>query len=282
MKSFLIIISLFFTIELLAQDTIIPQFIGGEEARLDFLVKNLRYPEDAKELGIQGKVIVKFIIEPDSTISNISIINGIGGGCDQEVIRLVKLMNGHWIPGFENGLPVRASYEFPVKFTLELSNSNNSSLTFYDTYNIGIELMKKGNYKKAVAYLTNYKSGDQVHLDALYALGLCKFYLSDYKGAIADWEELKTYEYNDCKPKLAEAYFKIGNQYLNEKKYPGAANCYTKALENAPNDVNVIYNRGIAYFYIGEKSSACNDWYHAKELGSEDVQAFIDEYCTKK
>ena len=94
-----------------------PQYPGGEEARLKFFSENLHYPDQAKEQGIQGKVYVTFIVETDGTVSDIRVVRGIGGGCDEEALRVVKIMP-RWNPGSQRGVPVRVQFTLPVKFTL--------------------------------------------------------------------------------------------------------------------------------------------------------------------
>lgn len=69
-----------------------PSYPGGDEARLIFLRDEIMYPEDAKEKGIQGTIYASFVVEKDGSISNINIMRRIGGGCDEEVIRIIKKM----------------------------------------------------------------------------------------------------------------------------------------------------------------------------------------------
>jgi len=95
-----------------------PEFPGGEEARTRFLLENIKYPQMARESGIQGVVYVTFVVEPDGSISNVRVIRGIGGGCDEEAIRVVKMMP-KWIPGNQRGKPVRVQFNMPIKFTLQ-------------------------------------------------------------------------------------------------------------------------------------------------------------------
>ncbi len=95
-----------------------PSFPGGEYERKRFLFENLKYPRMAKESGIQGKVYVTFVIEPNGSISNIHIKRRIGGGCDEEAIRVTKLMPT-WIPGKQRGKAVRVQFNMPIKFTLQ-------------------------------------------------------------------------------------------------------------------------------------------------------------------
>ncbi len=94
-----------------------PKYPGGEPARLKFFADNLKYPKQAKENGIQGKVYVSFVVEPDGSVTNIKILRGIGGGCDEEAIRVVKLMP-KWEPGTQRGKNVRVQFNLPIKFSL--------------------------------------------------------------------------------------------------------------------------------------------------------------------
>lgn len=95
-----------------------PSFVGGDSARMEFLKYNLRYPNMALERGIQGTVYITFVIEKDGSLSNPKILRGIGGGCDEEVIRIIKLMP-KWNPGKQRGKAVRVQFNMPVKFTLK-------------------------------------------------------------------------------------------------------------------------------------------------------------------
>lgn len=95
-----------------------PQFPGGDAELYRYLAENIKYPEEAKELVIQGRVFVNFVVEPDGSISNVRVLRGIGGGCDEEAIRVVKSMP-KWTPGKQRGQPVRVSFNLPVKFTLQ-------------------------------------------------------------------------------------------------------------------------------------------------------------------
>jgi TonB family protein len=95
-----------------------PEFPGGEEALYRFLNENIHYPDSAKTAGIQGRVFITFVVNTDGSISDVRILRGIGGGCDEEALRVVKSMP-NWIPGTQHGKPVRVQYNLPVKFSLE-------------------------------------------------------------------------------------------------------------------------------------------------------------------
>jgi periplasmic protein TonB len=94
-----------------------PRFPGGDEARLAFLKQNVRYPKTALMAGVQGVVVVVFIIERDGTLSNIQIERGVGGGCDEESVRVVKIMP-RWEPGKRQGRAVRVMVRMPVVFRI--------------------------------------------------------------------------------------------------------------------------------------------------------------------
>jgi protein TonB len=94
-----------------------PQPIGGESAWAKFLNKNLRYPISAQEEGINGKVILSFIIEKDGHLSNIVVERAAGHGFDEEAMRVLKMAKA-WKPGMQNGQPVRVRYAIPINFQL--------------------------------------------------------------------------------------------------------------------------------------------------------------------
>jgi TonB family protein len=95
-----------------------PGFPGGDEARIKFLQSNLKYPEEAKELGIQGEVYMTFVVETDGSLTDIKVLRGIGGGCDEEAIRIIKNMP-KWIPGKQRGVPIRVQFNLPINFRLQ-------------------------------------------------------------------------------------------------------------------------------------------------------------------
>jgi len=95
-----------------------PEFPGGMAKLMGYLGNNIKYPPLAKESGIQGRVFINFVVEPNGSISNVKVLRGIGGGCDEEAIRVVNSMP-KWKPGMQRGKPVRVSYNLPVKFTLQ-------------------------------------------------------------------------------------------------------------------------------------------------------------------
>lgn len=94
-----------------------PQFPGGQPKLIQFLQDSLLYPKEAQEKGIQGQVYVEFVIETDGSITNTKVVRGIGGGCDEETVRVVNAMP-NWTPGNHKGQNVRVKYVLPVSFFL--------------------------------------------------------------------------------------------------------------------------------------------------------------------
>lgn len=95
-----------------------PMFPGGEKKMMEYVAKNVKYPQLAKEMGTQGRVFVSFVVEKDGSISNVELLRGIGNGCDEEAIRVVKSMP-KWNPGLQCGRAVRVSCNLPISFKLQ-------------------------------------------------------------------------------------------------------------------------------------------------------------------
>ncbi len=94
-----------------------PSFPGGDEARIKFLTDNIKYPQIARESSIQGTVYVTFVVEKNGNVTDVRVLRGIGGGCDEEAVRVIKAMP-KWSPGKQRGKPVRVQFNMPIKFTL--------------------------------------------------------------------------------------------------------------------------------------------------------------------
>jgi len=94
-----------------------PSFPGGEAALFQFLARELIYPSLALENNIQGVVVVQFIVEQDGSITGVTLIRGVGGGCDEEALRVVKRMP-NWEPGIQNDRKVRVRFNMPIRFKI--------------------------------------------------------------------------------------------------------------------------------------------------------------------
>ncbi len=94
-----------------------PDFPGGQTELMKFLQKNLRYPPAARENGIEGRVVLQFVVDESGNISDIQVLRDIGGGCAEEAVRVVKSMPP-WKAGKQNGNPVKVYFKLPVTFKL--------------------------------------------------------------------------------------------------------------------------------------------------------------------
>ncbi|WP_406826281.1 energy transducer TonB [Pedobacter sp. KACC 23697] len=94
-----------------------PEFNGGAKAWSKYMERNLRYPYQAQEDGIQGKVFVSFVVEKDGSITDVSVIKGIGFGCDEEAMKVIK-KSPLWKPGKNKGIPVRVRYNMAINFQI--------------------------------------------------------------------------------------------------------------------------------------------------------------------
>jgi len=94
-----------------------PGFPGGDAARMKYLASNIKYPTLARESGIQGRVFVTFVVETNGQVTDVKILRGIGGGCDEEAMRVIKNMP-KWNPGKQRGKSVRVQFNMPILFKL--------------------------------------------------------------------------------------------------------------------------------------------------------------------
>jgi TonB family protein len=128
-----------------------PQFPGGDEAVDQFLRQNIKYSQEARELGIQGKVYLTYVVETDGSLSDIKVVRGLGGGCDEEAIRVVKSMPA-WRPGMQRGNPVRVQYNLPVRFYSDnnsqasLSGTRNETQNTVNSYSVHREVRYDDTY----------------------------------------------------------------------------------------------------------------------------------------
>lgn len=104
---------------------VMPEYFGGANAMYEFIQKNLKYPESAKDKGIEGKVFIGFVVEKDGSLSHFNVLRGVSDDIDAEAIRVLKMMP-KFKPGMKDGKPVRVQYTMPFNFKL---TGNENTLT---------------------------------------------------------------------------------------------------------------------------------------------------------
>lgn len=95
----------------------LPVFPGGMNGLYRFLAQNIRYPVVARQNNIQGRVIITFIVDTDGKLTDVRVVRGVGGGCDEEALRVLRA-SPQWSPGLVENKPVRVQYSVPISFTL--------------------------------------------------------------------------------------------------------------------------------------------------------------------
>ncbi|MEM9022291.1 MAG: energy transducer TonB [Bacteroidota bacterium] len=198
----------------LAQDTPgMPTYQGGEQALWKKLQTNLVYPAYARNNCITGIARVAFIVTQDGAMDSVQVVGQVGGGCDEEALRVVKLLDGNWLPGKIEGQPVRARYVLPIRFALPNSNCDTkegraraaSAKSAYNPADVpaqpkprppgttafekGVERFYAKDYTAALAHFDEAHTSNPKNPVVLYNRGLVKMQLKDMTGACKDWEK---------------------------------------------------------------------------------------------
>ncbi|AQG78491.1 energy transducer TonB [Spirosoma montaniterrae] len=92
-----------------------PTFPGGEKALYHYLKQAVQYPESARKAGVKGRVFVTFVVRKDGQLTDVDVVLGLGHGCNEEALRVVKAMP-RWNPGRQSGFPIHVKYNLPVSF----------------------------------------------------------------------------------------------------------------------------------------------------------------------
>ena len=95
-----------------------PNFPGGTSSFLLYIQKNLKYPDQAKRMGIEGKVFVRFVVDKEGKLSEVEVVKGIGAGCGEEAVRVIQ-NSPKWQPGKQRGRKVSVRIVVPLTFTLD-------------------------------------------------------------------------------------------------------------------------------------------------------------------
>lgn len=124
-----------------------PGFVGGTKELYRWLGSKIKYPKAAQRANVSGSVFVKFIVEADGSIDDVKIMKGIGFGCDEEAIRVIKTMP-KWNPGIQNGRPVAVYYNMPIVFKLDGPKEGKKGID--DNEKIGVTDLNNSNESKIV------------------------------------------------------------------------------------------------------------------------------------
>lgn len=133
---------------------VLPEYKGGEKALMQFLGENITYPSECAENGIEGKVVVKFVVLSDGNVDFVEVVESAHPLLDAEAVRVISLLND-WIPGKFNGEPVNVYYTLPVNFKLQNEESIEAEIKakeWEQFYGLAQEAEQNGNIPHAIAY----------------------------------------------------------------------------------------------------------------------------------
>lgn len=171
---------------------VMPEFPGGMDQMAKYLSENINYPEEAKDKNISGRLFIEFVIEKDGSVSNVKVMRSVGGGCDEEGVRVVKAMP-KWKPGLMKGKPVRVHYVLPINFKLDESaaTAKKTDEKIYETPETMPEYV--GGMDAMIKYLQENITVPEKYMDmdtkATYRV-MVKFVV-DKDGSITEVEPVK-------------------------------------------------------------------------------------------
>ncbi|GGG21763.1 TonB family protein [Pontibacter amylolyticus] len=157
-----------------------PQFKGGESEMMKFLGTNIQYPAIAKSNGLEGLAVLSFVVETDGKINEVKTVKSLSKETDEEAMRVVKLMSGHWNPGRQNGEVVRVRYTLPIRFAL-----NDNDRTAAASVANRMPAFKGGNEAMFQAMKAHLALPAEAKNENLNARVMVKFYV-DREGQVSN------------------------------------------------------------------------------------------------
>jgi TonB family protein len=171
------------------------QFDSGKQAFVNLILNNISFPEEARENGRQGTVVIGFTLTKDKRIIDIKVKNSVGMGCDEEAIRLLMLTEGKLKTKTNNN----EYFEFLIKFIIADTKDVSKLISKAD------KLYLKENYKEALIVLDEIVRQSPYNLEILLKRGISRNKMGDLLGACADWTRIK-----ELKESTADVYI---NEY---------------------------------------------------------------------
>jgi TonB family protein len=168
-----------------------PEFPGGDSALMQFLQKNIHYPEAERMKRMEGKVLVRFLLDEQGFLAEVKITKSVSPGLDSEAVRVVKLLP-RFKPGYLQGLPTKVFYNLPVVFKLTDSRSPEDKLITEKLnkdkyYKSAIEFGEKGLYAKALKKINKSISSFPNEYLGYEFLGICHVQLGEIDEACRDF-----------------------------------------------------------------------------------------------
>ncbi len=181
-----------------------PQFTGIENVVMltnadkpqlikNYLVKKAKYPKSALDCRREGTEVIKFVVNPNGTLSDFEVLNSVCASIDKELIRALKTTDGMWQPGYNNDEPVAMEKEVSLIFLADDYNDITKHFTTRATNSFtqgNKKMFLKQNHKKALKYYNQGMKYLPYDKSLLYVRGICKYELGDKEGALKDWNRI--------------------------------------------------------------------------------------------
>lgn len=156
----------------------------------DFLLSGIEYPIESIKAGNEGTEVIKFVVTPKGNVTDIKVVNSVSDIIDQEVIRILEVSNGKWIPGTANGEPVAMEKEVSVVFKISEKSDFVAKAKSY--LELGNKMLFVSNKpEKALKYIDKSITLLPNEETLLAVRGLCKYEIGDNEGAQRDWNRIK-------------------------------------------------------------------------------------------
>ena len=296
-----------------------PEPAGGINTFYQYVSSHIIYPQLAKEDGIQGKVFVKFVVETDGSLSDIRVLKGIERcvDCDNEAIRVVKSYTEKWMPGKQNGIPVRVYYTLPIAYKVlgrnPIAESNESKLSPEQRlkheramvqWNDGHQFEQNFDFARALEKFEKTLSIEPDNKYALFDKGKMLMVLGQKDEACRTWNKLiadsirkdeasefvKKYCGNSegvdemvkyYKNIKASGFFDAGLGAVSDKRYEAAIRKFDSCLKYNPTHKDALFNKGVMHFKLDQKNAACASWKKLRGLKPDDKQTedLIKKHC---
>lgn len=292
-------------------------FPGGMSAWANYLGRNMRYPKEARRMGVDGRVFVQFIVEKDGSVTDIKVLKGIGAGCDVEAMRVI-LEGPKWIPGKQRGVPIRQKMIQSILFRLGNSRSTSfePSVPFggrttearfpggNSTY-LDFLAENRSDFRKMVPPPNRFENNVRIQFDVDSSGVISKATILNGLGEPFDSEALRMV---NLMPKWIPAFdnrfpissketrdisfntipyetrlkavgrFENGNKHFSKKNYEKAVEFFSKAIEKNPTNLDFYFNRAVSFIELKKYEEACNDLSLIKERDEEAMKLY-NLYC---
>ncbi len=296
----------------------LPEFPGGDGNLISFLSRNLSYPQNERDNGIQGKVILKFLVTETGNIESITVLKSASPGLDREAVRVMSL-SPKWRPGFDKGKPIRVQYLFPIVFKLTGGDWGLSEIpkTIFDYMPDGRDGMERFFYENMVYPSSAISSKTEAvmrvkcelgedlklhpiivknDLDSIFGQEACRlinafpplayeaksnasFFKESYYIRIKFTLDRKHQTSSSIDYSQALRFIEEGTDFFKVGKFDKALEYFNAAIKYYSLNSDAFYNRAVIELKTNKIADACDDFRRAYLLGDLDAMNGIKQTC---